>query len=86
MRKSGRKYIEVKTRYGKHISVLEPDEAGYTVTVPGLTGVVTWGKNVEQAKKMAKEAIELCVECLAEERIAETIRRRIKTPARVGGA
>ena len=84
MMKNGRKYTEVKTRYGTHISVLEPDEVGYTVTVPGLPGAVTWGRNVEQAKKMAKEVIELCVECLAEERISEATKRGIKAPARVG--
>ena len=53
--KRARKYAEIKTRYGNHVSVLEPDETGYTVTVPGLPGVVTWGKNIEQAKKWPKK-------------------------------
>ena len=39
-------------------------EGGYTVTVPMLPGCVTYGKNVEDAIKMAKEAIELYVEAL----------------------
>ena len=32
-------------------------EGGYTVTVPSLQGCVTYGKNVEEAKKMASDAI-----------------------------
>jgi len=84
MKRNNKKYLEVKTRYGNHVCVLEPDEVGYTVTVPGLSGVVTWGKTLEQAKKMAKEAIELCVECLAEERISVAPRRGARTPLNVG--
>lgn len=32
-------------------------EGGYTVTVPSLSGCITYGKNVEEAKKMANDAI-----------------------------
>ncbi len=32
-------------------------EGGFTVTVPSLPGCVTYGKNLTEAKKMAKEAI-----------------------------
>lgn len=39
-------------------------EGGYTVTVPSLTGCVTYGKSIEEAIKMAKEAIELYLESL----------------------
>ncbi|MEK7629496.1 MAG: type II toxin-antitoxin system HicB family antitoxin [Patescibacteria group bacterium] len=59
----------VKTKYGEHRIVLEKDEKGYMVTAPGLKGVVTWGKNIKQAKEMVKEAIELCIECVAEEEL-----------------
>lgn len=83
MQKNGKKYIEIKTRYGTHTSALEPDEKGYVVTVPGLPGVVTWGRDVEHAKKMAKDAIELCVECLAEERLSKAAKRDSKTPAKL---
>lgn len=41
-------------------------EGGYTVIVPSLTGCVTYGKNLEEAKKMAREAIELYLESLKE--------------------
>ena len=37
-------------------------DGGYTVTVPSLPGCVTWGETIEEAKKMAKEAIFLYVE------------------------
>ncbi|MFN3999345.1 type II toxin-antitoxin system HicB family antitoxin [Algoriphagus sp.] len=37
-------------------------EGGYTVTVPSLPGCVTWGETIEEAKKMAAEAISLYLE------------------------
>ena len=39
-------------------------EGGYTVIVPSLPGCVTYGDTVEEAIKMAKEAIELYIESL----------------------
>jgi predicted RNase H-like HicB family nuclease len=41
-------------------------EGGYTVTVPSLPGCVTYGKGVEEAIEMAKEAIELYLDSLRE--------------------
>jgi predicted RNase H-like HicB family nuclease len=41
-------------------------EGGYTVTVPSLTGCVTYGDTIEEAIDMAKEAIELFIESLKE--------------------
>ncbi len=41
-------------------------EGGYTVIVPSLPGCVTYGKDLEIAKKMAREAIELYLESLKE--------------------
>jgi len=68
MKRQAKKYVAVQTKYGKHVCLFEPDDKrGYVVTVPGLPGTVTWGKTTTEAKKMAKEAIELCVECLAQE-------------------
>lgn len=43
-------------------------EGGYTVTVPSLPGCVTYGETIEEAKKMAKEAIELYIESMKESR------------------
>lgn len=42
----------------------EEPEGGFTVTVPSLPGCVTYGKNLKQAEKMAKEAVELYLESL----------------------
>jgi len=41
-------------------------EGGFTVTVPSLPGCVTYGETLEDAIKMAKEAIELYIESLKE--------------------
>jgi predicted RNase H-like HicB family nuclease len=39
-------------------------EGGFTVTVPSLPGCVTYGDTMDEAIKMAKEAIELYIESL----------------------
>lgn len=39
-------------------------EGGFTVTVPSLPGCVTYGKDLKEAEKMAKEAIKLYLESL----------------------
>ena len=39
-------------------------EGGYTVIVPSLPGCVTYGDTVDEAREMAKEAIELYIESL----------------------
>jgi len=41
-------------------------EGGYTVIVPVLPGCVTYGDTIEEAIKMAKEAIKLYLESLQE--------------------
>jgi predicted RNase H-like HicB family nuclease len=39
--------------------VLRPEpEGGYTVVVPSLPGCITYGETVEEAKEMARDAIE----------------------------
>lgn len=44
----------------------EKSEGGFTVIVPDLSGCVTFGETLEEAKEMAKEAFELYVESLQE--------------------
>lgn len=39
-------------------------EGGYTVIVPLLPGCITYGETIEEAKRMAKDAIELYLESL----------------------
>lgn len=50
----------------RYMIILHPDleEGGYTVTVPSLPGVVTEGSSLEEAIRMAKEAIALHIEGL----------------------
>lgn len=46
--------------------VFESDpKGGYTVTVPALPGCVTYGATMQEAKTMAREAIELYLEDMA---------------------
>ena len=42
----------------------DPEQGGYTVTVPTLPGCVTEGETFEEAIVMAKEAIQLYIESL----------------------
>ena len=42
----------------------DPEEGGYTVTVPALPGCVTQGETLEEAIAMARDAIRLPVEAL----------------------
>ena len=39
-------------------------EGGFTVFVPALSGCITYGKTLAEAKKMAKDAIEGYIESL----------------------
>ncbi len=70
--------INVKTVFGVFSCIFESNkpEKGYTVTVPRVKGVVTCGDTISEAKKMAKEAVELHCECLIDEGIAELKFRR----------
>ncbi|MBI5754679.1 type II toxin-antitoxin system HicB family antitoxin [Candidatus Peregrinibacteria bacterium] len=47
------------------VFVQEP-EGGYTVKVPALSGCITYGKTLEEAKKMATDAIKVYRESLVE--------------------
>jgi antitoxin HicB len=45
----------------------EEPEGGYTVVVPTLRGCVTYGKTLEEARKMAVDAISGFVDCMRED-------------------
>ena len=48
--------------------ILRPEpEGGYTVFVPSLRGCITYGETMEEAERMAKDAIEGCLEVMREE-------------------
>ena len=40
-----------------HIIFRPESEGGFTVTVPSLPGCITYGKDLKEARKMAKDAI-----------------------------
>jgi antitoxin HicB len=45
--------------------IFQPEpEGGFTVIVPSLPGCITYGKDLKEAKKMAKEAISLYLQDL----------------------
>ena len=75
--------ITIKTRFGAHVCIFDPDERGYVVTAKDVPGVVTWGKNLTEAKEMAKEALELMIETIAiESPVSVPIKNnRFKIPA-----
>lgn len=48
--------------------VFQPEPVGgYTVLVPSLPGCVTYGKTLEEARKMAVDAISGFIECMKED-------------------
>ena len=53
----------MKQRSYKILLLSEP-EGGYTVTVPSLSGCVTYGDTLDESIAMAKEAISLYVDSL----------------------
>ena len=46
-----------KARYHYNIMLRPEPEGGYTALVPALPGCVTYGRTVEEAREMAKDAI-----------------------------
>lgn len=49
--------------------IIRPEsEGGFTVSVPSLPGCVTFGKNLQEAKKMAADAIKAYIASLEKHR------------------
>jgi len=46
-----------KVRYHYNIMLRPEPEGGYTALVPALPGCVTYGRTLEEAREMAKDAI-----------------------------
>ena len=62
-------------------TILEPNGAGYTVTVPKLPGLVTEGDNLKHAREMAKDAIRCYLEAVLKDQVfsfAQPHRERLK--------
>jgi len=65
MHVSKRTKLNIRTNRGAFDITLETwnGESGYVVRVPAFPEIVTQGDTISEAKKMAREAIELCLEC-----------------------
>ena len=65
--KTRNKNIElvIPIKFGKFLCVLEPNDPdpGFTVTSPAAPGFVTYGRTLEEAKRMAREGLEFHCEC-----------------------
>lgn len=61
--------LNISTKRGTYKAVFKWDkrDKAYIVSVPSLPDVFTFGKNLQDAKRMAKDAIELYCECLIDE-------------------
>ena len=71
MVKKAKKYtFHIPTKRGNYDVVLTWDskDRAYLVSVPSLPEVITFGKNLADAKRMAKDAIELHCDCLIDEK------------------
>ncbi len=56
-------------KISSYFAIFEPtEEGGFNVLFPDFPGCVTFGKNFEEAKKMAKEVLELWLEELASQK------------------
>lgn len=50
-------YSMLKKPYRYNIILRPEPEGGFTVTIPSLPGCVTYGRNLEEAKEMARDAV-----------------------------
>lgn len=75
MKALARVTLPVRTIYGQHFCefIPDPEGKGYTVIAKHVPGVVTQGMSLREAERMAREALELCIECLAMERSASRV-------------
>jgi predicted RNase H-like HicB family nuclease len=59
----------LKTKEYAYTVTYEPvEEGGYQVIVPLLPGLITYGRNFEEARKMARDALRCHIEGLAKEK------------------
>ena len=62
-----KKVLIIETDYGSFKCVFEPekDMGGYMVEAHNVSGAISWGKTLLEAKRMIKEAIEGAIEAKA---------------------
>ncbi len=64
-------------------AIFDPNGGGFTVTVPRLPGLVTEGKNLREAREMAKDAIRCYLEALLKDRVTAKTRATSKEKVEV---
>lgn len=82
-----KKQLNIKVCGKTHTIILEKwgEDKGYVARVVNLPEIITEGKNITEAKKMAKEAIELCLECEQNEHYSNfKSKRHLTTPLAAG--
>lgn len=67
----------------KYEVIFDSNEAGYTVTVPKLPGLVTEGNNLKEARDMAKDAIRCYLEALLKDQTLGSKKESISKQATV---
>ena len=67
--KVGKKKYIIHTKYGEFLARIWHDarDNAYLVLVPSLPSTCTFGKTLVEAKKMARDAIELTCSCAIDE-------------------
>ncbi len=62
-------YKKITTTEYAYTVLYEPiPEGGYQVTIPLLPGVITYGRTIEEARKMARDAIQCYIEGLLKDK------------------
>jgi len=58
----------IDTLHAQYVCNFRPEpEGGYTVTCPAFPEIVSYGSSLEEARRNAREAIELCLEVYRDE-------------------
>lgn len=53
----------ISTLHAQYVCTFRPEpEGGYTVRCPAFPGLVSDGRTLEEARRNAREALELCIE------------------------
>ena len=79
MKNAEKKTISIKTKYGTYnVSIwFDSKDKTYLVKALGLPNVVTFGTSLADAKRMAKDAIELYYDCVVKKSVAIDYQNRI---------
>jgi predicted RNase H-like HicB family nuclease len=71
--RDGRRTIEVRPSVRLRIVYEPSDEGGYTADVPALPGCISEGDTLEEARRHIREAIDLYLEPIEDEPLADGV-------------